>query len=68
MVMFHDEIPFAAAQQRGAVQLALLEDLVSDAQTLGDIDLDAAEQLAREKLPLPAPEPMVSPAGAQGSK
>jgi kynurenine 3-monooxygenase len=53
MVMFHDEIPFSVAQRRGAAQEALLEELVREAQVLGDIDLDAAEARARERLPSP---------------
>ena len=50
MVMFHDEIPYAVAQQRGAVQQALLDVLVRDALTLEEIDLATAERLVREKL------------------
>jgi hypothetical protein len=51
MVMFHDEIPFAIAQRRGALQQALLDELVRDAHALEEIDLDAAESQARERLP-----------------
>jgi kynurenine 3-monooxygenase len=51
MVMFHDEIPFAVAQRRGALQQALLDELVRDAQALEDVDLDASETLVRERLP-----------------
>jgi kynurenine 3-monooxygenase len=50
MVMFHDEIPYAEAQRRGAVQQALLEELTRDADTLADIDLGAAEQSAIDRL------------------
>ena len=44
MVMFHDEIPYAEAQRRGALQQDLLEELTKNAHTLDDIDLDAAER------------------------
>lgn len=46
MVMFHDEIPYATAQQRGAVQDRLLHELTRDAATLADIDLDRATTAA----------------------
>jgi kynurenine 3-monooxygenase len=51
MIMFHDEIPYAVAQQRGAVQQRLLEELTSDAEGLDDIDLDAASALVESRLP-----------------
>jgi kynurenine 3-monooxygenase len=51
MVMFHDEIPYALAQQRGAVQDELLDQLVRDATNLDEIDMPAAEAMARERLP-----------------
>ena len=51
MVMFHEEIPFSIAQYRGALQQALLDELVRDAHAVEEIDLDAAEALARERLP-----------------
>ena len=35
MVMFHHEISYQTAEQRGAVQEQLLADLTSDAATLG---------------------------------
>ena len=50
MVMFHDEIPYAEAQQRGALQQALLEDLTKNANSLDDIDLDAAERRVAKQL------------------
>jgi kynurenine 3-monooxygenase len=52
MVMFHADIPYAVAQRRGAIQQALLDELTRDAETLDDIDLDAAAVLARDRLPL----------------
>ena len=51
MVMFHAEIPYAVAQARGAVQQELLDELTRDARTFADIDLDAAMDLARGRLP-----------------
>jgi kynurenine 3-monooxygenase len=51
MVMFHAEIPYAVAQRRGAVQQALLDELTRRADTLADIDLEAAAALARDRLP-----------------
>lgn len=51
MVMFHAEIPYALAQQRGAVQQELLNELTRDADTLEEVDLDAAVSLARQRLP-----------------
>jgi kynurenine 3-monooxygenase len=51
MVMFHDEIPYAVAQQRGALQEALLFELMQDAEALTEIDIDAAELQMRERLP-----------------
>jgi kynurenine 3-monooxygenase len=51
MVMFHDDIPYAVAQLRGAVQRALLDELVHNADSLDDIDMNAAEAMVRERLP-----------------
>lgn len=51
MVMFHAEIPYAVAQQRGVVQQQLLDDLVRNAGSLDEIDLRAAETTVRERLP-----------------
>ena len=51
MVMFHAEIPYAVAQQRGALQSRLLDELTESAETLGDIDLDAAVAMAAAHLP-----------------
>ncbi len=50
MVMFHAEIPYAQAKMRGQVQLELLQSLTRNANTLGEVDLDAAERHVREKL------------------
>jgi kynurenine 3-monooxygenase len=51
MVMFHDEIPYALAQERGAVQARLLEELTQGRKTLAEIDLDAAVAKVRDFLP-----------------
>lgn len=50
MVMFHDEIPYAVAQERGRVQQALLEEFTEGADHLSEIDLDQAELQARLRL------------------
>lgn len=50
MVMFHDDIPYAVAKQRGAVQARLLEELTHDCRSLGDIDLQAAAATVRQAL------------------
>ncbi|MGB5345793.1 MAG: NAD(P)/FAD-dependent oxidoreductase [Woeseia sp.] len=51
MVMFHPEIPYAVAQQRGAAQQALLKELARGATTIDDIDIDHAVQQVTAKLP-----------------
>lgn len=50
MVMFHAEIPYATAQQRGAIQSELLDELTRDADDIGQIDIDAAEREASSRL------------------
>lgn len=50
MVMFHDEIPYAVAQERGAIQQALLEELTKDASTISDIDLEQAVKMVETKI------------------
>jgi kynurenine 3-monooxygenase len=51
MVMFHPEIPYAVARQRGAAQQALLQRISAGASSIDDIDLDAAEALILAELP-----------------
>ena len=51
MVMFHDEIPYAVAQERGAVQQKLLEELTADASSIDDIDIDAAVAVVESRIP-----------------
>lgn len=50
MVMFHAEIPYATAQQRGNIQAQLLDELTRDADEIGQIDVDAAEREASSRL------------------
>jgi len=51
MVMFHDEIPYAVAQERGTVQQKLLEELTDNVDTLEQIDLDSAAAEVEKRLP-----------------
>jgi kynurenine 3-monooxygenase len=51
MVMFHDEIPYAVAQERGAVQQQLLEKLTENAESIEQIDLDSAAAEVEKRLP-----------------
>jgi kynurenine 3-monooxygenase len=55
MVMFHHEIPYRIAAERGAVQSRLLEELSAGAATLGDIDYVRAEREIEAQLP-PVPD------------
>ncbi len=50
MVMFHAEIPYVTAQQRGTIQSKLLDELTRDADDIGQIDIDAAEREASSRL------------------
>jgi len=51
MVMFHHEIPYRTAQERGRVQARLLAELTSGAQSLADIDYARAARLVEAALP-----------------
>jgi kynurenine 3-monooxygenase len=51
MVMFHHEIPYLTAQQRGAMQADILSDLTQGAAALSDIDFARAESQINAKLP-----------------
>ncbi len=51
MVMFHHEIPYRTAQERGRVQARLLAELTADAQSLADVDYARAERLIEASLP-----------------
>ena len=52
MVMFHNEIPYKIAQERGKIQQQLLEQLTKNINTLSEIDLDYAKKIVRSKLTL----------------
>lgn len=52
MVMFHQEIPYTEAKNRGKIQKAILQQLTESATTLDKIDLTLAERLVNEKLDL----------------
>jgi kynurenine 3-monooxygenase len=51
MVMFHHEIPYLTAQQRGATQDEILSGLTQGAGALSDIDFGRAELEIIAKLP-----------------
>jgi hypothetical protein len=51
MVMFHDDIPYAVARDRGAVQAGLLDELTRGCRSLDEIDLDAALAKVCDLLP-----------------
>lgn len=51
MVMFHADIPYLMAQQRGEVQKALLEEFTATAEHIDDVDIGAAETAVRNRLP-----------------
>ena len=51
MVMFHADIPYLTAQQRGEIQRTLLEEFTEDATLLADVDIDAATEAAERRLP-----------------
>ena len=51
MVMFHHEISYLTAQQRGRVQTQLLSDLTAGAAALTDVDYDRADREINLKLP-----------------
>jgi kynurenine 3-monooxygenase len=56
MVMFHHEIPYALALERGKVQASILAQLTADADTLAAIDPGRMDALVQESLaPLPNP-------------
>ena len=51
MVMFHHEIPYLTAQQRGAVQTEILSDLTRGVSTLSEVNFERAEQEIHARLP-----------------
>jgi kynurenine 3-monooxygenase len=50
MVMFHHEIPYRVAYERGATQQAILEDLTRDAGSLDAVDPARMDALVTERL------------------
>jgi len=50
MVMFHADIPYLVAQQRGEVQKALLEEFTAHADAMDMVDIEAAAIAATERL------------------
>jgi kynurenine 3-monooxygenase len=54
MVMFHDEIPYGLALERGRVQNKILAQLTRNATSLSAVDFDAAGRMIEERLtPIP---------------
>ena len=51
MVMFRDDIAYAAAQSRGRIQLEIMERAMKGKQRLEEIDIDAVEREVLETLP-----------------
>jgi kynurenine 3-monooxygenase len=51
MVMFHHEIPYLVAQQRGGIQAQLLTDLTAGVSDLADVDFKRAEREIESRLP-----------------
>jgi len=50
-VMFHHEIPYRTAQERGRVQAQILAELTREAESLADVDYARAERLVEAGLP-----------------
>ena len=50
MVMFHHEISYATAFQRGQIQQTILDELTRDAETLDQVNLDLAAALIHSRL------------------
>ena len=51
MVMFHHEIPYLTAQERGRAQAQILAELTREAESLTDVDYARAERLIEASLP-----------------
>jgi kynurenine 3-monooxygenase len=65
MVMFHHEIPYRTALERGAIQARLLAELTSGAvSSLADVDFARADAEVRARL---APLQFTDAAGARSS-
>lgn len=50
MVMFHHEIPYAVAYERGRIQGQILEELTRDARSIAQINLQQAEDKIKASL------------------
>jgi kynurenine 3-monooxygenase len=50
MVMFHDEIPYAVAMERGRIQNKILAQLTRNVSTLAAVDFQAAQRMIEERL------------------
>jgi kynurenine 3-monooxygenase len=57
MVMFHSEITYAAAERRGALQAAMLDEATRSCTRLDDVDLPRIEAAVLERL-----SPLIPPA------
>ncbi len=51
MIMFHDEIPYAVAQERGNLQQKILEELTQGIDCIDEIDIEVAVEEVRNRLP-----------------
>ena len=51
MVMFHYEIPYSVAYDRGRTQAGILERLTANATTLADVDMQRADAEVCARLP-----------------
>ena len=51
MVMFHADIPYLTAQQRGEIQKALLEEFTAIETSIEEVDIDAASEAVKNRLP-----------------
>ena len=49
--MFHDEIPYATALERGRMQQQVLDHLSGGIESIGQIDWQRAAELVQAKLP-----------------
>jgi kynurenine 3-monooxygenase len=56
MVMFHDEIPYGLALERGRIQNKILAQLTRNANSIAVIDFEAAARLIEERLPPISPQ------------
>jgi len=58
MVMFHPEIPYAEAFERGRIQNEILDELMASAATIESVDYQRAARLIEERLtPIPTMNP-----------